>query len=170
MRAALRSFIRVLTRERWLSDVTEEIIRSELKSLGFDESKFKSTNSTGCMKDDDGKWNYNSLEDQIKDKQWKDALNSTLPEWPRREAVATFRTAVGHDCLANHLHRLGVLSSPHCMLCECSDNMDSNHIKSVFRISPVSNPMASRCAAERTGKARSVPRAPNNNQKHSTDW
>ncbi|XP_069675880.1 uncharacterized protein [Periplaneta americana] len=43
-----KPFIRVLTRERWLSDVTEEIIRSDLKSLGFDESKFKSTNSTGC--------------------------------------------------------------------------------------------------------------------------
>ncbi|KAJ4448363.1 hypothetical protein ANN_10379 [Periplaneta americana] len=61
---------------------------------------------------------HKRLEDQIKDKHWKDALNSTLPEWLRREAVATFRTAVGHDCLANHLHRLGVLSSPHCMLCD----------------------------------------------------
>ncbi|KAJ4445163.1 hypothetical protein ANN_06964 [Periplaneta americana] len=36
---------------------------------------------------------HKSLEDQIKDKHWKDALNSTLPEWPRREAVATFMTA-----------------------------------------------------------------------------
>ncbi|KAJ4452082.1 hypothetical protein ANN_03598 [Periplaneta americana] len=35
---------------------------------------------------------HKSLEDQIKDKHWKDALNSTLPEWPRREAVATFMT------------------------------------------------------------------------------
>ncbi|KAJ4438821.1 hypothetical protein ANN_14773 [Periplaneta americana] len=37
---------------------------------------------------------HKSLEDQIKDKHWKDALNSTLPEWSRREAVATFRAAV----------------------------------------------------------------------------
>ncbi|KAJ4443074.1 hypothetical protein ANN_04724 [Periplaneta americana] len=81
---------------------------------------------------------HKSLEDQIKDKHWKDALNSTLPKWPRREAVATVRTAVGHDCLANHLHLLGVLTSPHCMLCGCFDTMDSNHIKTCPALSSVS--------------------------------
>ncbi|KAJ4426857.1 hypothetical protein ANN_26656 [Periplaneta americana] len=70
---------------------------------------------------------HKSLEEQIKDKHWKDALNSPLPEWSRREAVVTFRTTVGHDYLANHLYCLGVLSSPHCMLCGCSDNMGSSH-------------------------------------------
>ncbi|KAJ4444919.1 hypothetical protein ANN_06718 [Periplaneta americana] len=36
---------------------------------------------------------FKSLEEQIKDKHWKDELNSPLSEWPRREAVETFRTA-----------------------------------------------------------------------------
>ncbi|GBO19768.1 hypothetical protein AVEN_89254-1 [Araneus ventricosus] len=38
---------------------------------------------------------------------------STLhPDKPRRDAVAAFRLTTGHDCLAAHLHRLGIFTGP----------------------------------------------------------
>ncbi|VDO00723.1 unnamed protein product [Rodentolepis nana] len=50
---------------------------------------------------------YNELKARTKEKQWTVAL-SDIPDWPRIEAVAEFRLRTGHDCLAKHLHRLGV--------------------------------------------------------------
>ena len=69
----------------------------------------------------------NSLEEQIKNRSWKEVLKSNVPEWLRRQAVAKFWMTVGHDCLAKHLCRIGVLSST-CMLCSSLDIMDSAHI------------------------------------------
>ena len=58
---------------------------------------------------------------------WKDNL-SNIPDWPRKEAVACFRMATGHDCLAKHLHRIGIYTSPTCTLCNQNEMMDSSHL------------------------------------------
>ena len=58
--------------------------------------------------------------------QWKDRMQA-LPNWPRREAVAQFRLATGHDCLAKHLHHISILRNPNCTLSN-QGIMDSNHL------------------------------------------
>ena len=68
---------------------------------------------------------YN-VPNKISNHQWKDQMQA-LPSWPRREAVAQFRLATGHDCLAKHLHHIGILRSPNCTLCK-QGIMDSNHL------------------------------------------
>ena len=62
------------------------------------------------------------LELQIKDKPWKVSIQARLPDWPRRVAVASFRTATRHDCLGRHLHRLGILPTRQCILCNTTDD------------------------------------------------
>ena len=46
---------------------------------------------------------------------------------PRTTSVALFRTTTGHDYLASHLHRIGVLSSPECVLCGYA-SMNADHL------------------------------------------
>ena len=47
-------------------------------------------------------------------KKWNTLLtiSNTVPAQPRKESVAAFRILTGHDLLAEHLHRLNILSSP----------------------------------------------------------
>ena len=42
--------------------------------------------------------------------------------------TATFRLSTGHDCLAKHLHRIGILQLPYCTLCKEQEDMDRTHI------------------------------------------
>ncbi|KAJ4434467.1 hypothetical protein ANN_23029 [Periplaneta americana] len=35
----------------------------------------------------------------------------------------------GHDCLAKHLHRIGIYQSPNCPLCNSNQELDSEHLK-----------------------------------------
>ncbi|KAJ4437128.1 hypothetical protein ANN_17263 [Periplaneta americana] len=46
----------------------------------------------------------------------EDFLTST-PDWPRKEAIAKFRLQTGHDILAKHLYRFGLLQTLTCKLC-----------------------------------------------------
>lgn len=46
---------------------------------------------------------------------------------PRKEAVANFRLKTGHDCLALHLSRIGILTSSLCPICK-TDVMNGNHL------------------------------------------
>ncbi|VDO03112.1 unnamed protein product [Rodentolepis nana] len=59
---------------------------------------------------------FNELKARTKEKQRTVAL-SDIPDWPRIEAVAEFRLRTGHNCLAKHLHRLGLYTQPTCPLC-----------------------------------------------------
>ncbi|KAJ4434320.1 hypothetical protein ANN_22877 [Periplaneta americana] len=52
-----------------------------------------------------------------------------IPDLPRKSSVAAFRLATGHDCLAKHLHRIGIYQSPNCPLCNSNQEMDSEHLK-----------------------------------------
>uniref|UniRef100_A0A8D8T8G2 Reverse transcriptase zinc-binding domain-containing protein n=1 Tax=Cacopsylla melanoneura TaxID=428564 RepID=A0A8D8T8G2_9HEMI len=53
-----------------------------------------------------------------------------IPNLPRKAAVTHFRLLTGHDCLAEHLHRIGVKNSPNCPLCPLNTPMNSSHLAS----------------------------------------
>ncbi|VDO10797.1 unnamed protein product [Rodentolepis nana] len=69
----------------------------------------------------------NELKTRTKEKQWTVAL-SDIPDWPRIEAVAEFRLRTGRDCLAKHLHRLGVHTQPTCPLCNLQEETEKTHL------------------------------------------
>ena len=51
-----------------------------------------------------------------------------IPDCTRSIAVAELRLCVGHDCLGTHLHRIGILPDPYCMLCSLHETMDRHHL------------------------------------------
>lgn len=67
------------------------------------------------------------LSHRIASKDWRILRSIIIPDAPRDEAVASFRLITGHDCLAAHLFRIGVLPDPNCTLCG-DDFMDGFHI------------------------------------------
>ncbi|KAJ4429667.1 hypothetical protein ANN_21868 [Periplaneta americana] len=76
-------------------------------------------------------FNKQNLITQSQGKKWK-SLHQNLqliPDLPRKSSVAAFRLATGHDCLAKHLHRIGIYESPNCPLCNSNQEMDSEHLK-----------------------------------------
>nr|CUU99326.1 hypothetical transcript [Hymenolepis microstoma] len=69
----------------------------------------------------------NELNAPTKEKQWTAALPN-IPDWPRLEAVAEFKLRTGHDCLAKHLHRVGMCVQPTCPLCDLQKEMEKTHL------------------------------------------
>nr|CUU97519.1 hypothetical transcript [Hymenolepis microstoma] len=69
----------------------------------------------------------NAPKAQTKKKQWT-AEVSNIYDWPRLEAVAEFRLCTGHDCLAKHLHRIGVYTQPTYLLCDLQEEMEKTHL------------------------------------------
>nr|CUU97935.1 hypothetical transcript [Hymenolepis microstoma] len=67
------------------------------------------------------------LNARTKEKKWTTAL-SNREDWPRLEAVAEFRLRTGHNCLAKHLHRIGVYAPPTCSLCDLQEEMVKTHL------------------------------------------
>ena len=67
------------------------------------------------------------LNARISQKEWKTSILVTSCG-PRKNAVAIFRLTTGHDILAKHLHRLGIMQSPFCVLCNLED-MDRRHLQ-----------------------------------------
>lgn len=63
-------------------------------------------------------------------KKWKDLIDKPeiIPELPRKTAVANFRLMTGHDCLAQHLHRIGCKDTPICPLCNLQAIMNAEHL------------------------------------------
>ncbi|GBM65066.1 hypothetical protein AVEN_86718-1 [Araneus ventricosus] len=61
-------------------------------------------------------------------KSWRRVSPSSIPDKPRRDAVAAFRLTSGHDCLAAHLHRLGISAEPFCPLCDSGEVMERDHL------------------------------------------
>ncbi|GBN46056.1 hypothetical protein AVEN_275543-1 [Araneus ventricosus] len=61
-------------------------------------------------------------------KSWRRVSPSSIPDKPRRDAVAAFRLTAGHDCLAAHLHHLGISSEPFCPLCDSGEVMERDHL------------------------------------------
>nr|XP_042894968.1 neurogenic locus notch homolog protein 3-like [Parasteatoda tepidariorum] len=50
-----------------------------------------------------------NLRESIRNKNWSETDLKAVPDRPRRDAVATFKSPSGssHDCLGEHLHRIG---------------------------------------------------------------
>ncbi|GBL89131.1 hypothetical protein AVEN_255258-1 [Araneus ventricosus] len=61
-------------------------------------------------------------------KSWKGVSPFSIPDKPRRDAVAAFLLTTGHDCLATHLHRLGISTEPFCSLCDSGEVMERDHL------------------------------------------
>ena len=61
---------------------------------------------------------------------WKDFQTKlqSVPDLPRKSSVAMFRLITGHDCLSGHLFKIGLVTSPQCVLCNKSDVMNMNHL------------------------------------------
>jgi hypothetical protein len=51
-------------------------------------------------------------------KKWQPIVENPnlIPNLPRKAAVTHFRLITGHDCLAQHLHKIGIRDSPNCPL------------------------------------------------------
>nr|CDS31966.1 hypothetical protein HmN_000394400 [Hymenolepis microstoma] len=64
---------------------------------------------------------------RTKEKQWIVAL-SNIADWPGLEAVAEFKSSTGHNCLAKHLHIIGVWAQPTCSLCDLQEEMEKTHL------------------------------------------
>ncbi|GFR32544.1 uncharacterized protein TNCT_521411 [Trichonephila clavata] len=69
-----------------------------------------------------------SLLSRVSERSWKIGLNQDISDKFREKAVAEFRLLLGHDCLADHLHRSGIFESPNCPLCKKDEVMDRNHL------------------------------------------
>ncbi|KAJ4434744.1 hypothetical protein ANN_23313 [Periplaneta americana] len=76
-------------------------------------------------------FNKQNLITQSQGKKWNSLHHNPqlIPDLPRKSSVAAFRLATGHDCLAKHLHRIGIYQSPICPLCDSDQEMDSQHLK-----------------------------------------
>ncbi|XP_015917597.1 uncharacterized protein [Parasteatoda tepidariorum] len=70
-----------------------------------------------------------NLVEEIKNKKRRYSINK-IQNSPRSTAVAAFRLETGHDCLAKHLYRIGIFSSPMCTLCNQNFEMDKDHLLS----------------------------------------
>ncbi|KAJ4438985.1 hypothetical protein ANN_14939 [Periplaneta americana] len=76
-------------------------------------------------------FNKQNLITQSQGKKWKTLHQNPqlIPDVPRKSSVAACRLATGRDCLAKHLHRIGIYQSPNCPLCNSNQEMDSEHLK-----------------------------------------
>ena len=77
-------------------------------------------------RDSHKKW----MKSEAEGKSWKPLVENPdiVPNLPRKSAVAHFRMLTGHDCLAQHLHKIGVKPSPNCTLCSLNSPMNSSHL------------------------------------------
>ncbi|XP_015916623.1 uncharacterized protein [Parasteatoda tepidariorum] len=63
-------------------------------------------------------------------KPWSVLLTNSafIPEHLRSVAVASFRLLMGHDCLQNHLFRIGLADSHSCVICDSGQPMTVEHL------------------------------------------
>ena len=68
---------------------------------------------------------------QAEGKKWGNLIEKPdiIPQRPCKTAVAAFRLHTGHDCLASHLYKIGMASSPICTLCDRGEEMNELHLK-----------------------------------------
>ena len=59
---------------------------------------------------------------------------------PRKESTTTFRLNTGHDCLAAHLHKLKILQSYHCVICnQTTTVMNKDHLLKCKKLKNTNN-------------------------------
>ena len=71
-----------------------------------------------------------AIKTTYKDKKWINIVkeNRTLCYLVCKEAVAKFRILTGHNCLAQHLHRIKVLDTDSCTLCNQDVVLNADHL------------------------------------------
>ncbi|XP_071043823.1 uncharacterized protein [Parasteatoda tepidariorum] len=69
-----------------------------------------------------------ALSSRISLKSWVNILDRDISDRPREKTAVEFRLTVGHDCLAHHLHRIGIFTSPNCPLCRKFELIDRKHL------------------------------------------
>ncbi|KAJ4438047.1 hypothetical protein ANN_13986 [Periplaneta americana] len=86
-------------------------------------------------------FNKQNLIIQSQGKKWNSLHHNPqlIPDLPRKSSVAAFRLAIGHDCLAKHLYRIGIYQSPNCPLCNSNQEMDSEHLKTCASVADHDN-------------------------------
>ncbi|KAJ4441067.1 hypothetical protein ANN_10917 [Periplaneta americana] len=77
-------------------------------------------------------FNKQNLITQSQGKKWN-ALHHNpqlIPDFPRKSSLAAFRLTTGHDCLAKHLHRIGIYHplTTHCAIQTSNQEMDLDYI------------------------------------------
>ncbi|GFT23411.1 hypothetical protein NPIL_638761 [Nephila pilipes] len=66
---------------------------------------------------------------KIKTKYERNNCFLDIPDKPGRETVAAFHLFTGHDCLAAHLYRIGILIETACPQCDKrNEPMDKYHL------------------------------------------
>nr|CDS33974.1 hypothetical protein HmN_000104000 [Hymenolepis microstoma] len=70
---------------------------------------------------------YKEHKARAKKKRWRAAL-SNMADWPRLEAVAGFTLCTEHNCLAKHLHRIGVYAQTTCLLCDLQEKVEKTYL------------------------------------------
>jgi Ribonuclease HI len=75
------------------------------------------------------------------DKKWRPIVENPnlIPNLPRKAAVTHFRLITGHDCLAQHLRKIGIRNSPNCPLCSLNTPMNSSHLNSCLALKSSNN-------------------------------
>ncbi|XP_015926284.2 uncharacterized protein [Parasteatoda tepidariorum] len=61
-------------------------------------------------------------------KSWRNVSSSLIPDKPRRDAIEAFRLYTGHDCLSDHLYRIGLSTTPFCPLCKSGEKLGRDHL------------------------------------------
>ncbi|GFU50119.1 uncharacterized protein LOC103523915 [Nephila pilipes] len=74
--------------------------------------------------------NYNmDLSNKYRDKSWENIANDwkEFSHRPRKKAVANFRLKTRHDCLTEHLKRIGILTNSLYPICK-TDTINREHL------------------------------------------
>ena len=58
---------------------------------------------------------------------------------PRKSAVTMFSFITGHGCLSKHLHKLGTLPFPNCLLCSKEEEMTLEHLLNCEELKSIDN-------------------------------
>ncbi|GFT02033.1 hypothetical protein NPIL_179871 [Nephila pilipes] len=69
------------------------------------------------------------LSNKARDKSWENIANDRkeFSYRPREEAVANFRLKTRHDCPAEYIKRIGILTNSLCLICK-TDIMNREHL------------------------------------------
>ncbi|GFT20848.1 hypothetical protein NPIL_127071 [Nephila pilipes] len=77
---------------------------------------------------------YMDLCNKSRDKSWENIANDwkEISHRPHKEAVTNFRIKTRHDCLAEHLKRICILTNSLCPICK-TDTMNREHLLTFSR-------------------------------------
>ncbi|GFQ97297.1 uncharacterized protein TNCT_294981 [Trichonephila clavata] len=69
-----------------------------------------------------------SLTSRVSARSWRIGLDRDISDELHKSAVVELKLSLGHDCLEDHLHRIGIFESSKYPLCKKDEVMDRNHL------------------------------------------